>query len=54
MSVQCVHVPILEAKMYSQTETSDFKGLSMVATVPDHQSTKTCWGWDNFQYPKLL
>ena len=23
---------------------SDFKGLSMVATVPDHQSNKTCWG----------
>ena len=23
--------------------TPDFKGLSMVATVPDHQSNKTCW-----------
>ena len=28
--------------------TSDFKSLSTVATVPDHQSNKRYWGWDSF------
>ena len=27
---------------------SDFKGQSTVATVPDHQSNKTCWRRDSF------
>ena len=32
------YVLMLEAKICSQTENSDFKGLSMVATVPDQQT----------------
>ena len=34
--------------------TTDFKGLSTVATVLDHQNSETCWCWDSFWYPKLL
>ena len=30
------------------------EGLRTVATVPDHQSNKTCWHWDSFWYQKLL
>ena len=38
-------VVMVNKKIYSQTDyfrTTDFKGLSMVATVPDHQSNKAC------------
>ena len=34
----------IEAKNYIHFRTMDFKGLSTVATVPDHQSNKTCAG----------
>ena len=44
MSVQCVNVPMLEAKIYSQTDiiiqTTDFKGLSTLATVPIIRATR--------------
>ena len=43
---------MLEAKIYSRT--ADFKDLSAVTTVPDHQSNKTCRRWDSFQYSRLL
>ena len=33
-----------EENIYSRTP--DFKGLSAVATVPGHQSKKTCCRWD--------
>ena len=44
-----LNVSMLEAKILGLIyfRTSDFKGLSTVATVPDHQSNKTCWGWDS-------
>ena len=57
MSVRCVYVPIVEVKFILRLiyfRNSDFKGLSTVATVPDHQRNKTCWCWDSFRHPKLL
>ena len=36
------------------SRTADFKDLSAVATMPDHQSNKTCRRWDSFQCPRLL
>ena len=55
MSVQWVNVSMLVAKIYYQTDIFSelrLQGLSTVATVPDHQSNKTCWGWDSLQHPK--
>ena len=57
MSVECVNLPMLEAKIFVTLiyfRNSDFKGLSTVASVPDHQSNKTCWDWESFRHPKLL
>ena len=34
----------LEVKIYSRTRNPDFKELSAVTTVPDHQRNKTCTG----------
>ena len=34
--------------------TPDFKNPNTVATVPDHQSSKTSWNCDSFWYLKLL
>ena len=36
------------------SRTADFKSLSAVTTMPDHQSSKTCRRWDSFRYPRLL
>ena len=47
----------LVAKIYSWTDIfsdPDFKDLSRLTTMPDHQSNKTCGRWDSFQYPRLL
>ena len=47
-----------KAKIYSRTDiisdSRNFKGLSTVATVPDHQSNKTCQRWETFQYLIIL
>ena len=32
----------------------DFKDLSRVTTMPNHQSNKTCRRWDIFRYLRLL
>ena len=33
---------------------SDFKDLSTLTTVTDHQSNKICRCWDSFRYPRLV
>ena len=45
------------AKIYSRTDIfsdPDFKDLSEITTMPDHQSNKTCKRWDIFRYSRLL
>ena len=57
MSVQCFNVPVLEAKIYSQTDI--FSELRLQRTKHGSNSARSSeqqdmLGWDSFQHLELL